>query len=55
MEKTLGLRQRIISATTVSQIEALLLEGKTYTMAADKTRRSWANAAKRRVSELKAQ
>jgi hypothetical protein len=56
MEKnTMGLRQRILNASTVSQIEALLEEGRTYEFAAEKTIRAWKNAAKRRVSEIKAQ
>ena len=50
-----GLRQQILTATTVSQIEALLLEGKTFEWAANKTRRAWKHAAARRVTELKAQ
>lgn len=52
MEVKIGLRQRILAASTVSQIEALLAEGKTFNFASGKTRRAWVNAAKRRTGEL---
>jgi hypothetical protein len=51
-ETKMGLRQRILQATTVGAIETLLKEGLTFTFASEKTRRSWKNAAKRRTAEL---
>lgn len=48
----IGLRQRILAATTVSAIETLMKEGLNYEAASEKTRRAWKNAAKRRVHEL---
>lgn len=48
----MGLRQRILTAETVTAVEALLLEGKGFKFAAEKTRRAWQHAAKRRVAEL---
>ena len=43
----LGLRQRILSATSVEGVQKLLDEGKTYEFASVKTRNSWGHAAKR--------
>jgi len=51
----IGLRQRILAASKVTEIEALLLEGKTFSKALAKTKRAWRNAAARRMTEIKAQ
>jgi deoxyribose-phosphate aldolase len=44
----LGLKQRILTATSEEEVKKLLVEGKTYEFASIKTRNSWANAARRK-------
>jgi deoxyribose-phosphate aldolase len=44
----LGLRQRILTATSEDEVKKLLSEGKTYEFASVKTRNSWASAARRK-------
>lgn len=44
----IGLRQRILSASSNEEVQKLLNEGKTYEFASKKTRNAWANAARRK-------
>jgi len=48
----MGLRQRILQASTPEEITALCESGKTYEYASVRTRNSWAHAANRRLREL---
>jgi deoxyribose-phosphate aldolase len=43
----MGLKQKILSATSEKEVNKLVDEGKTYEFASVKTRNSWVNAAKR--------
>jgi hypothetical protein len=45
-----GLRQQILTATSDKNIAELLNTGKTYEFASDKTKNSWKNAARRKLS-----
>ena len=49
----LGLKQRILSAPSVEEVNALMGEGKTYEFASVKTKNSWSSAARRVVSGAK--
>ncbi len=51
--KTQGLRQRILAAASVEEIDNLLNEGKTYEFASTVTRNSWKSAGRRRTAALK--
>lgn len=44
-----GLKQRILSAASVDEVQKLLEEGKKYEFASKKTRNSWASAARERL------
>jgi hypothetical protein len=44
----LGLKQRILTATSEEEVKKLLAEGKTYEFASIKTRNSWTSAARRK-------
>ncbi len=44
----MGLRQRILTATSEEEVKKLLNEGKTYEFATLKTRNSWTSAARRK-------
>jgi deoxyribose-phosphate aldolase len=46
----MGLRQKILSATSEEEVKKLLTEGKTYEFASVKTRNSWQNAARRKAA-----
>ena len=46
----LGLRQKILSATSEEEVNKLLEEGKTYEFASVRTRNSWKNAARRKAA-----
>lgn len=45
----MGLRQKILSASSEEEVNKLLTEGKTYEFASTKTRNSWKSAAQRRL------
>jgi hypothetical protein len=51
--KPLGLREAIATAETEAEIQSLLREGDSFTLASEKTRRSWKATARRRLAELK--
>ena len=44
----IGLRQKILLATSEAEVKSLLAEGKTYEFSSIRTRNSWANAARRK-------
>lgn len=46
----MGLRQKILSSASESDVAKLLTEGKTYEFASKRTRSSWNNAARRIAS-----
>ena len=46
----LGLRQKILTATSEAEVNKLLEEGKTYEFASVKTRNSWKSAARRKAA-----
>lgn len=46
----LGLRQKILTATSEAEVAKLLEEGKTYEFASVKTRNSWKSAARRKAA-----
>lgn len=43
----IGLKQKILAASSSEEVQKLLSEGKTYEFASVKTRNSWKNAAAR--------
>ena len=49
----LGLKQRILSATSIDEVSKLLKDGTTYEFASVKTKNSWVNAAKRNAAGMK--
>lgn len=49
----LGLKQRILTATTTAQLDELMAEGATFQQASPATQRSWRRAYQRRTLELK--
>ena len=50
--KPIGLRERIASAKTTTEIEALLYTGKAYMHPSLKTMRAWQVTAEKRIKEL---
>jgi len=52
MKNKVGLIQRIKNATSASQVNALLAEGKGYELASSDTRRKWQRAARARNNIL---
>lgn len=45
----MGLRQKILRASSEEEVTKLLAEGKTYEFASRKTRNSWKTASERRL------
>jgi len=48
-----GLRQKIGNASSVDEIETLLAEGETYSMASPRTRNKWKTTAEKRKKTLR--
>ena len=46
----LGLRQKILTASSEEEVKKLLAEGKTYEFASVRTQNSWKNAARRKAA-----
>lgn len=53
--KPTGLKQRIQRASTVQEVNDLLVIGSAFQQVADGTRRKWEKTAKRKLAELKGQ
>lgn len=49
----MGLRQKILAASSEEEVSKLLAEGKTYEFASKETRNSWKTAAERRLKGAK--
>lgn len=49
---TIGLKQRIQSASSTAELRSLIEEGATYKAASDGTRRSWRREADKRTKQL---
>jgi hypothetical protein len=50
---TTGLREAIVNATSVDEVESLLKQGyDTFTVASERTKRSWKLSARKRLIQL---
>jgi hypothetical protein len=49
----MGLKEQIKKAGSESQINDLLVQGRSFDMASDKTKNAWLSSAKKRLVELK--
>ena len=48
----MGLREQIKTATSESEVTALLSKGQSFEFASDKTKKSWKSTAKFKLAEL---
>lgn len=48
----MGLREQILAAATIEDVEALLKTGEAFSFASDRTRSAWFNAANRKRIEF---
>jgi hypothetical protein len=53
MVQEIGLKQRIMAATSVEEVEKLLREGDCYLNATEKTKKKWKTVSEKRIAQLR--